>query len=353
MRMFKKRLPSQIALPALLMFLVGNPVQSTFADTPDLVVIALTETIAVADDPTVVGPAVISVTETVTVAESVESSDPKLELLLRLSQPAFFGDVTEVAEDRFMVTTNPEVLPLITNDTVINSPGTAGSQQIAVGQRVAVVANEAPAIGVDLSDKDLATALTVTVIPEKALRHHRQCAAVKKEGQNMILACDDGTTVEISASQLSPGDSVVMLFQPEQPERLVTTGTRLLERLERMASRATRQGQAELASKLNDIQENTKKNFGAKFGGIRDAAPPDLKALMNDMISSIEKLTGAVVAGDTQVAIGADDLAQVSENLEHMLGFMDQMTEILVKRRLNKISEKAREAVEETGSQSN
>ena len=160
------------------------------------------ETITVIDAPILVGPVVISVTEGVTVGDSVAAPAPGPAPLLRLSQSAFFGNVAEILSSGFIITTGRgDVRLLATTETAVSGTRESGVLGLVTGQRMAVVANGLPAIGVGLPDGDSATALSVIVIPQEVLRHHQQCVVVEETGDGRVtLACNDGTTAEINKS---------------------------------------------------------------------------------------------------------------------------------------------------------
>ena len=288
--------------------------------------VEVTETITVMDAPVLVGPVVIAVTESVTVGDSVAAPAPGPAPLLRLSQSAFFGNVAEILPSSFIITTGiGDVRLLSTTETVVSGTRESGVLGLVTGQRVAVVANGLPAIGPGLPDGDLVTALTVTVIPQEVLRHHRQCAVVEEVGDGGVtLACNDGTTAKINESQLGPGDSVVVLFQPQRPAQLVGTAMKIVERLAKMADQASDQRDLELASRLTGIQDETAERFAAKFSEIRDAAPPELGSLMKNLRSSMAELVMAAAAGDGVVVAGAGTVTQMIARLEQMIGSMDQ-----------------------------
>ena len=234
---------------------------------------------------------------------------------------------------KLKIATNPEVGLLISEDTVINGAELEGVQALANGQRVAVLANEPPALGVDLPDEDLATALQVTVIPQETQGHHQTCVVVEQLGSSTRLACNNGDYLELLNSELPLGASTVLLVQPDKPPELIATATSLHERMERFKSLAYAHGDVKLSSELDVYQHLIGAGFDEGFQQIKSAASPEVQKFLESAEGLDDKVavlanwflsTGAPVIADTR------DVLVLADLLEQFAGSYDAVIELIV-----------------------
>jgi len=249
---------------------------------------------------------------------------------------------------KLKIATNPEVLLLITEDTVISNPAAENGQELANGQRVMVVADEAPAIGVDLPTEDLATALQVTVIPQETLGHHRTCTVVKQLDSSTSLACDNGDYLELPNSELPLGASTVVLVQPDKPPELIATATSLHERMERFKSLADAQGNPNLSAKIDAYQQQIGAGFNDGFQQAKSSASPAVKQFLEtagSLDDKIADLAGWFISAEDSVIADARDVSVIADLLEQFAGSYDAVIDLLVHETIASLPENDQETV--------
>ena len=267
-------------------------------------------------------------------------------LVSRLATPAFFGEVIAVDPDTLLVAIEQgEVRVRIVPTTAVVNPEGGG---LAVGQRVAVVANEAPIIGPEVPDEDMAVAEEVTVIQEAPVRSHSQCAVAERDEEGeATAACTDGLTAPLSPEQaaaLEVGANVVLLVQPEQAARLVGHGQALQQRMDDRIAQAELAGDDEAVERMGLIRNNMQQTFDSVFQQIRDAAPPRFQSLFDEFLAgrgiSIEE------ALEEALTVTEEERAALVVTMSGLIDSIPQQAEAIITQMIEAAPESLRELLE-------